>query len=55
MIGKGGVLTRKDAVVSIEALNDLTFQFVTISTKVFEIEVELEDLKKVLLELIEKF
>jgi hypothetical protein len=41
--------------VSIEALNDLTSQFVSISSMVWEIEAELEDLKTVLLELVEKF
>ena len=40
--------------MTIEALNDLTYQFVTISTMVWEIEAELEEFRKVLLDLIEK-
>ena len=41
--------------MTIEALNDLTSQFVTITTRIFEIEAEIEDFRKVLLGLIEKF
>lgn len=46
---------QKRIVVTIEVLNDLTSQFVTISSKVFEIEAELDEFRKVLLDLIEKF
>ena len=42
-------------VVTIEALNDLTFQFNDLSSRVLEIQAKLEDLRLVLAELIERF
>ena len=50
-----GLEASKEPIVTIEVLNDLTSQFVTISSKVFEIEAELDEFRKVLLDLIEKF
>ena len=52
---KVGFFLQNRGVVTIEALNDLTYQFQDISRRILEIEAKLEDLRIVLSEIISQF
>ena len=52
---KVGFFLQNRGVVTIEALNDLTFQFQELSSRILAIEAKLEDLRLVLSELICEF
>jgi hypothetical protein len=45
---------QKSEVVSIEVLNDLTSQFVDVTSQLFELEYQVDCMRVVLLDLIEK-